>query len=104
MRQKVKADWDAWNARSLAAEPIVRRILDGTVVRVRLDRKATSIASARSATIRPWGPPAVLPAASLKRFRSAARTTPRNTTSSSCATASGDKWLAYRLDPAIFGG
>jgi putative transposase len=41
--RKVKADWDAWNARSLAEEPIVRLILDGTVVRVRLDRKATSI-------------------------------------------------------------
>ena len=41
--RKVKGDWDAWNARSLAAEPIVRLILDGTVVRVRLDRKATSI-------------------------------------------------------------
>src|ERR1700716_1755895 len=41
--RKVKSDWDAWNARSLAGEPIVRLILDGTVVRVRLDRKATSI-------------------------------------------------------------
>ena len=41
--RKVKADWEAWNARSLAEEPIVRLILDGTVVRVRLDRKATSI-------------------------------------------------------------
>src|SRR5213082_1335350 len=41
--RKVKGDWDAWNARSLAEEPIVRVILDGTVVRVRLDRKATSI-------------------------------------------------------------
>jgi transposase-like protein len=39
----VKSDWDAWNARSLADEPIVRLILDGTVVRVRLDRKATAI-------------------------------------------------------------
>jgi transposase-like protein len=39
----VKSDWDVWNARSLAEEPIVRLILDGTVVRVRLDRKATSI-------------------------------------------------------------
>src|SRR3979409_801492 len=38
-----KAGWEAWNARSLAEEPIVRLILDGTVVRVRLDRKATSI-------------------------------------------------------------
>jgi transposase-like protein len=41
--RKVKTDWEAWNARSLAEEPIVRLILDGTVVRVRLDRKATSI-------------------------------------------------------------
>src|SRR5215211_3254820 len=41
--RKVKSDWDAWNARSLAQEPIVRLILDGTVVRVRLDRKATAI-------------------------------------------------------------
>jgi transposase-like protein len=42
--RKVKADWDAWNSRSLAEKPIVRLILDGTVVRVGLDRQATSIA------------------------------------------------------------
>ena len=41
--RKVKGDWDLWNARTLAEEPIVRLILDGTVVRVRLDRRATSI-------------------------------------------------------------
>jgi putative transposase len=41
--RKVKGDWDAWNSRSLAEERIVRLILNGTVVRVRLDRKATSI-------------------------------------------------------------
>ena len=41
--RKVKTDWEAWNARSLTNEPIVRLILDGTVVRVRLDRKATAI-------------------------------------------------------------
>src|SRR3954464_7606255 len=41
--RKIKSDWDAWNGRDLAAEPILRLILDGTVVRVRLDRKATSI-------------------------------------------------------------
>ena len=41
--RKVQTDWETWNARSLAEEPIVRLILDGTVVRVRLDRKATSI-------------------------------------------------------------
>src|SRR5437660_1015751 len=41
--RKIKTDWEAWNGRDLAAEPVVRLILDGTVVRVRLDRKATSI-------------------------------------------------------------
>ena len=41
--RKTKGDWDAWNARSLKEEPIVRLILDGTGVRVRLDKKATSI-------------------------------------------------------------
>jgi len=41
--RKIKSDWEAWNARPLAAEPIVRLILDGTAVRVRLDRTATSI-------------------------------------------------------------
>jgi hypothetical protein len=58
----VKSDWDTWNARSLADEApgldpgVVRLILDGTVVRVRLDRKATSIAlviGQRSAPISP---------------------------------------------------
>jgi len=41
--RKVRTDWDAWNKRDLAGEDIVRLILDGTVVRVRLDRKATSV-------------------------------------------------------------
>jgi len=41
--RKVKTDWDAWAKRDLAGEDIVRLILDGTVVRVRLDRKATNI-------------------------------------------------------------
>ena len=41
--RKIKSDWDAWNARSLTDEPIVRLILDGTAVRVRLDRKSTAI-------------------------------------------------------------
>jgi putative transposase len=41
--RKVKTDWEAWCRRDLAGEDIVRLILDGTVVRVRLDRKATSI-------------------------------------------------------------
>jgi len=41
--RKVRTDWDAWTRRDLSGDDIVRLILDGTVVRVRLDRKATSI-------------------------------------------------------------
>jgi putative transposase len=41
--RKVKVDWEAWGRRDLASEDVVRLILDGTVVRVRLDRKATSV-------------------------------------------------------------
>jgi hypothetical protein len=41
--RKVKADWENWTRRSLADEDIVRLILDGTVVKVRLDRRATNI-------------------------------------------------------------
>lgn len=41
--RKVKVDWAAWCARSLADEDIVRLILDGTVIKTRLDRKATNI-------------------------------------------------------------
>jgi putative transposase len=41
--RKVQVDWEAWCTRSLAEEDIVRLILDGTVVRARIDRKATSI-------------------------------------------------------------
>jgi transposase-like protein len=41
--RKVKTDWEAWTRRDLANEDIVRLILDGSVVRVRLDRKATNI-------------------------------------------------------------
>ena len=40
---KVQSDWEAWQKRDLAGDDIVRLILDGTVVRVRLDRKATSL-------------------------------------------------------------
>ncbi len=40
---KVKTDWQAWCARSLAEEDIVRLILDGTVIKTRIDKKATNI-------------------------------------------------------------
>jgi transposase-like protein len=41
--RKVKVDWEAWSARGLAGEDIVRLILDGTVVKARIDRKAMVI-------------------------------------------------------------
>src|SRR5512132_1298549 len=41
--RKVKTDWEAWSKRPLGEEDVVRLILDGTVVRVRLDKKAASI-------------------------------------------------------------
>jgi putative transposase len=41
--RKVKTDWEAWSKRSLAGEDVVRLILDGTVVRARLDRRAATI-------------------------------------------------------------
>ena len=41
--RKVKVDWDAWVARDLTDEDIVRLILDGTVIKTRLDPKATNI-------------------------------------------------------------
>ncbi|MGH8723196.1 MAG: transposase, partial [Burkholderiales bacterium] len=40
---KVQGDFAAWTQRRLKDEPIVRLILDGTVVKVRLDRKATTL-------------------------------------------------------------
>ena len=39
----MQSDWKAWQKRDLAGDDIVRLILDGTVVPVRLDRKATRL-------------------------------------------------------------
>ena len=41
--QRTRSAWEAWRRRDLAGDDIVRLILDGTVVKVRLDRKATAI-------------------------------------------------------------
>jgi putative transposase len=41
--RKVKSDWEAWCARDLSGEDVVRLILDGTGVKVRLDKRVTSI-------------------------------------------------------------
>jgi transposase-like protein len=40
---KVQTDWEAWQKRDLFQDDIVRLILDGTVVRVRLDKRATGL-------------------------------------------------------------
>jgi putative transposase len=41
--QRTRSAWQAWQERDLAGDDIVRLVLDGTVVKVRLDRKATAI-------------------------------------------------------------
>jgi transposase-like protein len=41
--RKVRTDWQGWNSRELHNEDIVRLILDGTVVRAKIDRRATAI-------------------------------------------------------------
>ena len=43
LARKVQTDWQAWCARSLADEDIVRLILGGTVIKTRIDKKATNI-------------------------------------------------------------
>jgi len=41
--RRTRAAWEAWQRRDLADDDSVRLILDGTVVKVRLDRKASAI-------------------------------------------------------------
>lgn len=41
--RKVKSDWEAWQARNLSGEDVVRLILDGTGVKARLDKRVTAI-------------------------------------------------------------
>src|SRR5919106_167159 len=58
--QRTRSAWMAWQERDLAGEDIVRLILDGTVVRVRLDRKATAISLLIALGVRRDGQKAVL--------------------------------------------
>jgi len=60
-RRKVKVDWDAWCARSLADEDIVRIILDGIVIKTRLDRKTTNISVLAAIGVRSDGQKVLLP-------------------------------------------
>ena len=41
--RKVQGDWEAWQRRDLSQDDIIRVILDGTVVKVRLDKRSTGI-------------------------------------------------------------
>ena len=58
--QKTRAAWEAWQERDLAGDDIVRLILDGTMVKVRLDRKATAISLLIALGIRRDGQKVVL--------------------------------------------
>jgi transposase-like protein len=58
--QRTRAAWEAWQKRDLAGDDIVRLILDGTVVKVRLDRKATAISLLIALGIRRDGQKVVL--------------------------------------------
>jgi len=75
--RKVQGDWEVWNNRSLADEPIVRLILDGTVVRVQLDKKATSISLLVVLGVRADGQKVLLTRGSVpRRAASQGRSTP----------------------------
>jgi putative transposase len=58
--QATRSAWEAWQKRDLSDEDIVRLILDGTVVKVRLDRKATAISLLIALGIRRDGQKVVL--------------------------------------------
>lgn len=57
---KTRSTWQAWQERDLAGDDIVRLIRDGTVVKVRLDRKATAISLLIALGIRSDGQKVVL--------------------------------------------
>jgi putative transposase len=58
--QGTRSAWEAWQKCDLTDEDIVRLILDGTVVKVRLDRKATAISLLIALGIRRDGQKVVL--------------------------------------------
>src|SRR6516225_9747779 len=63
--RKVKSDWDAWNTRSLAEDPILRLVLDGTPVRVRLHPQATPVSLPVVLGVRADGQKVVVPIQSM---------------------------------------
>jgi len=58
--QRTRSAWEIWQKRDLAGEDIVRLILDGTVVKVRLDKKATAVSLLIALGIRRDGQKVVL--------------------------------------------
>jgi putative transposase len=58
--QRSRSAWETWQQRDLAGEDIVRLILDGTVVKVRLDKKATAVSLLIALGIRRDGQKVVL--------------------------------------------
>jgi putative transposase len=58
--RKTRAAWEAWQQRDLTDQDIVRLILDGTVVKVRLDRRAIAISLLIALGIRRDGQKVVL--------------------------------------------
>ena len=57
---RVQGDWQAWQTRDLAGDAIVRLILDGTVVKVRIDRQATALSILVAMGVRQDGQKVVL--------------------------------------------
>ncbi|MGA7537156.1 MAG: IS256 family transposase [Steroidobacteraceae bacterium] len=53
--RRVQGDFESWNRRRLEGEPIVRLILDGTVVHVRLDGQSTALSILVAMGVRPDG-------------------------------------------------
>src|ERR671910_1073517 len=58
--RKTRTAWEAWQQRDLTREDIVRLLLDGTVVKVRLDRRASAISLLIALGIRRDGQKVVL--------------------------------------------
>ena len=71
--RKVRTDWEAWSARDLGEEDVVRLILDGTVVRAKIDRKATAISLLVAIGVRRDGQEVLLALKSMVTFRGGPR-------------------------------
>ena len=53
--RRVQGDLESWNRRRLEGEPVMRLILDGTVVHVRLDGQSTALSILVAMGVRPDG-------------------------------------------------